>query len=203
MTIIGTIRDGITGLIASVEARTTTPTGNALNVQIGPGDPISNMPVVIDAAHHHLHEGETHQYTYAPAALANGNNLDHRFVVPTLTATTRTPHIVIELDSTGESWVYLYETPTTSANGTLQTVVNKNRNSATTPGSTVYLTPTVTAVGTFLSAWIVGSGKQSGGSTRESIEWDLKSNTTYLIRVTAKNANNVCLRFIWYEDLGT
>ena len=203
MTLIGTIRDGITGLLASVEARTTTPTGNALNVQIWPGDPISNMPVVIDAAHHHLHEGETHQYTYAPAALANGNNLDHRFVVPTLTATTRTPHLVIELDSTGESWLYLYETPTTSANGTLQTVYNKNRNSATTPGSTVYLTPTVTAVGTLISAWIVGSGEKSGGSTRESIEWDLKSNTTYLIRVTAKNANNISLRFIWYEDLGT
>lgn len=203
MSVIGTIRDAITGLVASVEARTTTPTGNALNVQIGPGDPISNMPVVIDAALHHLHEGETHQYTYTPTALANGNNLDHRFVVPTLTATTRTPHIIIELDSTGECWLFLYETPTTSANGTLQTVVNKNRNSATTPGSTVYLAPTVTAVGTFLSAWIVGSGEKSGGSTRESIEWDLKSNTTYLIRVTAKNANNICLRFIWYEDLGT
>ncbi len=49
MSVIGTIRDAITGLVASVEARTTTPTGNALNVQIGPGDPISNMPVVNNA----------------------------------------------------------------------------------------------------------------------------------------------------------
>ncbi len=42
-----TIRDAITGLSAAVEARKQTPTGNALNVQIGPGDPISNIPVVV------------------------------------------------------------------------------------------------------------------------------------------------------------
>lgn len=202
MSLIGTIRDALTGLTASVEARTGTPTGNALNVQIGPGDPIGNIPVFVDSPHHHLHEGEMHQYTYAPAAISNAATLNHRMVVPTLTATTRTPHIEIEVDCTGEAWVYLYEAPTTSANGTLQTVYNKNRNSATTPGSTIYLAPTVTTPGTMVSAWIVGSGQKAGGQSRESIEWDLKSNTVYLIQVVSKNASNICMRFIWYEDLG-
>ena len=40
------LRDPTTGLPARVEACTQTPTSNALNVQIGPGDPISNIPCV-------------------------------------------------------------------------------------------------------------------------------------------------------------
>jgi hypothetical protein len=34
-------QDPTNGLSARVEPRKQTPTGNALNVQIGPGDPIS------------------------------------------------------------------------------------------------------------------------------------------------------------------
>ncbi|MBK7366192.1 MAG: hypothetical protein IPI97_14840 [Nitrosomonas sp.] len=174
-----------------------------LRVFGGPTDPISDMPVFILAKHHHLHEGEMHQVTYPPAALANNASIDFRLVIGNLIPTTRTPHITIELDTTGESWLYLYETPTTTANGTQLTAINKNRNqTAIAPNMTVWQAPTVTAVGTMLSAWISGSGEKSGGQSRESVEWDLAPNKVYLVRVTAKNANNVCLRFIWYEDLG-
>lgn len=173
-----------------------------VRVIVGPSDVLSGIPIWLDLAHHNLHEGESHQVTYAPAAIANGATLDHRLVVGDLAPTTRTPHLVIELDSTGESWLYLYETPTTSANGTLQTAQNRNRNSAIVPNMTVYLAPTVTAAGTLLSGWIVGSGERSGGSGRDSIEWDLKANTVYLVRVVSKGANNIALRLMWYEDLG-
>ena len=175
---------------------------DGLRVFIGPTDPISDVPVTILYEHHQLHEGEAHQYTYAPAALSSGSSVDLRFVVGDLTATTRTPHAVIEVDCTVETWFYLYETPTTSANGTQQTVYNRNRNSSTTPASTVWLAPTVTSPGTLLTAGIIGSGR-NGSSSRESVEWDLKTSTTYLYRVTAKAASdNVCIRLMWYEDLG-
>lgn len=176
-----------------------------LRVYGGPTDPISDIPVVIDYPHHQLHEGETHQYTYPPAALANGNNLDFRLVVPAgLDPTIETPHAVIEVEATAETWVYLYEAPTTTDNGTQQTSQNRNRNkTATVPGSSVWLAPTVSVVGTLLSAWIIGAGNKTGGGTRESLEWDLKANTVYLIRVTAKaTGDNVCARVIFYEDLG-
>lgn len=173
-----------------------------VRVYTGPTDPISDISVGIDIAHHQLHEGEQHQYTYGPAALANGATLYHRLVVGDLAPTTRTPHLVIELDSTGESWLSLYEVPTTSANGAQQTVYNRNRNSVIVPNMTVWLTPTVTLPGTLLSSWIIGSGEKSGGNSRDSIEWDLKANTVYLVTVVAKNANNVCLRLMWYEDFG-
>lgn len=173
-----------------------------LRVYGGPTDPISDMPVFQDSPHHHLHEGEMHQVTYFPAAIANGATLDFRLVVGNLVATARTPHLAIELDTTGECWLYLYEAPTTSANGSQLTAYNKNRNSSSIPNMTIWQAPTVTTPGTAISAWITGSGEKAGGNTRESIEWDLKANTVYLARIISKNANNICARFIWYEDLG-
>lgn len=174
-----------------------------VRVYAGPTDPISDMIVTVDGAHHHLHEFELHQVTYGPAALANGATIDFRMVIGALTPTTRTPHLTMELDSTGECWLYLYETPTTSANGTQLTTYNRNRNpTAIVPNMTIWQAPTVTVPGTLLSAWIVGSGEKSGGNNRDSIEWALAASTVYLARIVAKNANNICLRNIWYEDLG-
>lgn len=184
-----------------------TPTAHtgeqAVRVLIGPSDPLGDTPVVLDFAHHQLHEGCSHQVTYGPAALAINTSVDFRLVVGNLTPTTRTPHLALEVDATLESWLFLYETPTTTDNGTQQTAYNRNRNSATAPNMTVWLAPTVTGTGTLLSAWILGSGNKGGGQSRDALEWDLKANTTYLIRITAKTASvNVAARIMWYEDLG-
>lgn len=174
-----------------------------VRVFIGPTDPISDIPITLDLAHHQLHEGESHQVTIAPAALALNNSIDLRLVVGNLTPTTRTPHVTIEADATTEAWLYLYETPTTTGDGTPQTAYNRNRNSATVPNMAVYLAPTVKAVGTLSSGWIIGSGTRGGGAQRDSLEWDLKANTVYLVRLTAKAAScDAALRLQWYEDLG-
>jgi hypothetical protein len=202
MSLIGAIRDAITGLTAAVTARSQTPAGNVLQVQIGPGDPISNIPVLIDYPHHQVHEGEAFQFTYSPAALANGNNLDFRIVVGAVTATTRVPHLVVEADCTAETWIHLYEAPTTSGNGTQKTAYNRNRGSAATPNATIWEAP-VTAAGTELNAAIVGSGNKVGGSDRASAEWPLAPSTVYLVRLTAKATGDiVCVRLQFYEDTG-
>ena len=173
-----------------------------LRVFIGPTDPISDMPVFVDAAHHHLHEGEMYQFTHGPVALGNGASLDFRVVVADVPATTRTPHVVAELDATGECWLELYESTTYSANGTAGTFQNRNRNVANSALTTIFTTPTVNALGTKISGWIVGSGEKAGGSGREAVEWPLKANTQYNYRITAKNAINICFRIMEYEDLG-
>lgn len=168
----------------------------------GPTDPISDIPVYVLMEHHQIHEGETHQYTYGPASLALNANVDLLFTVGNLTPTTRTPHFVVEADATAEAWLYIYETPTSTSAGTAGTTYNRNRNSATAPASSVQVNPTISVVGTLLSAWIVGSGRNGGGA-RESLEWDMAANKTYLIRLTGKAASNdVCVRLMWYEDLG-
>jgi hypothetical protein len=188
--------------IGDLAQRVQTPTGNALQVQIGPGDVISNIPVVILYEHHQLHEGETWQAGYGPAGILVAAVVDHLVKVADVAATTRTPHMVFELDSTSEVWIQIYETPTTTANGTPITCFNRNRNTAGSPTTTIFITPTVTAAGTLITSAIVGSGEKSGGSGRDANEWDLKANTNYLVRITGKNAGNVCMRFQFYEDMG-
>jgi hypothetical protein len=174
----------------------------AVRVAVGPTDPISDVPVFMDFPHHQLHEGETWQYTYGPAAMAQNAVLNFRIVVADVLATLRTPHVTAEVDSTGEVWLEIFETPTTSAPGTAATFYNRNRNIAGSPQTEIFTAPTVTAAGTKLSGWIIGSGQKAGNATKDSIEWDLKSNTTYLYRLTAQGALNIAFRLIQYEDLG-
>jgi hypothetical protein len=182
--------------------RSQAPTGNALNVIIGPGDVISNIPVVLLYEHHQLHEGETWQAGYGPVGILAAAVVDHLVKVANVTATTRTPHMVFELDSTSEVWIQIYEAPTTTANGTPVTCYNRNRNTVGSPTTTIFVTPTVTAAGTLITSTIVGSGEKAGGAGRDANEWDLKSNTNYLVRITGKTPGNVCMRFQFYEDLG-
>ena len=178
-------------------------TGNyALRVSPGPTDPISDIPVFIDYPHHQLHEGETWQYFYGPIAMLQNAVVNLRVVVANVIATTRTPHVVAEVDSTGEVWLEIFEAPTTSAPGTAAAFYNRNRNTAGSPTTTIFTAPTVTVDGTKLSGWIIGSGQKAGNATKESVEWDLKSNTTYLYRLTAQGALNVCFRLLQYEDKG-
>lgn len=192
----------ISGASASVGPRVQTPSGNALSVQIGPGDVISSIPVVLDYPHHQIHEGETWQYCYGPATMLQNAVVNLRVVVANVAATLRTPHVVAEIDSTGEAWLELFETPTYSAPGTAATFFNRNRNIAGSPTTTIFTAPTVSAAGTKLSGWIIGSGQKAGNATKDSVEWDLKTNTEYLYRITAQGALNVCFRLIEYEDKG-
>lgn len=169
------------------------------------GDPVnSSLLVGLDFDHHQVHEGESFQWTYGPAALANGASLDYRIVVGAVTATTRTPHLVIDIDSTVETWVYLYENPTTSSDGTAKVPLNRNRGSTATPNATFFEAPTVTGVGTLLTAYISGAGKSGGGAEPRGIsEWVLKPSTVYLVRATAKTTgDNVAIRYQFYEDTG-
>ena len=175
-----------------------------LRVYGGPTDPISDIPVHIDYDHHQNHEGEAHQYTYRLTALGNNATVYWRLVVPTYNPVIYSPHLRIEADVLAQTTVNLYETPTTTADGTLQTTYNRNRNlSAIAAGMTVFLAPTVTAPGTLLSAHTIGDATAGSSETLNFDEWILSSGKVYLIGATANAAgNSVCLRLKWYEDLG-
>lgn len=176
-----------------------------LHVAIGPYDPISRIPVVMDFDHHQLHEGEAHQWNWYGAV--NSTSKDVRLSVPELTATTRTPHLVMECIADGTALVYLYEGTTWTSGGSKSTSYNRNRNSSTTPGMAVYVAGgtalTVNVLGTLLwQGWIISSAKSSLSSDRNLAEWDLKTTTEYHFRVTTTGNANVLIRLNWYEDLG-
>jgi hypothetical protein len=217
MSLVGTIRDGTDGTVASVEARSQAPTkNNALQVQIGPGDVISYLPVVIDYPHHQIHEGEAFVYCdLQTGGLSSGNNFDVRLSVPTLTATTRTPHIVFELISDGTCEIYLHESVTWTSGGTAVAASatttgrnDRNRNTLTTPNLALYVSGgtalTVNNTGTVIYIWYLVTGKTSAGATDRAInEIVLKSNTEYMLRLTSRTSGlKFLIRLDWYEDTG-
>lgn len=208
MSVFGTIRDAVTGLTAGVAARTQTPSGNALQVQIGPGDIISNIPVLTLYDHHQVHEGETWRWSVYVSSLASGNSKDIQLVVPNITITTNVvtqcPHLRYEVVCDSLAQIFLYEAPTISVNGTSRTPINQERNGTYTVQLGIREDPTVTSVGTQIWQGINFASKTSAGSIDGADnEFVLKNNTTYLFRVTSGAAGaKVLIRLVWYEDLG-
>ncbi|KKL05878.1 hypothetical protein LCGC14_2601610, partial [marine sediment metagenome] len=92
--------------------------------------------------------------------------------------------------------------------GTAMLEVNRNRNSATTAGTTVTHTPGGSA-GTPTQMFScqfgipqAGGGRGGGGGAQVGrAEYMLKQNTKYLLTVTALSANdnNICVSIDWYE----
>ena len=182
--------------------RVYNDSGDALYIKGSP-DPINSLLLpTIEFDHHQVHEGEAFQWTYGPIALANGASFEYQLIVGAVTNTTRTPHLVIECDSTVETWLHLFEGPTITVAGTAKVPLNRNRGSVAACNAVLKETPTASADGTQLTAFICGAGK-SGGQARGAVEWVLKPSTVYLIRATAKTTgDNICLRMEFYEDTG-
>lgn len=198
---------GASGLPVAVKTRVQTPTGLAMQVQIGPGDVISNIPVVLEFDHHQVHEGEAWQYTYFPGSVGAGTR-NIRLSVPSVTATTRTPHMVLEVISDATTVLAtLFEGPTFSSAGSNDSarIRNRNRNVGGTAGMKVYISGgtalTVSATGLNLSTYFISSAK-STGTDRALSEWDLKSNTDYLIQLISTGTGYIVTRINWYEDAG-
>ena len=200
------IKDSLSETFASVEARKNTPTGNALNVQIGPGDPISNVPVVIEYDHHQVHEGEQHGYSNLTNSLASGSSKDFRINVPaTLDTVYEAPHMIFEVITTLEAEAYIYEGMTYAVGngGTVRTSHNRNRlGTPVTAATKIYEDTTPDTLGTNLWIGLTGSANRAGAQGRSLTEWILKPGD-YLFRVTSRAAGcKVLIRFEWYEDLG-
>ena len=149
-------------------------------------------PIVIDVEHHEIHCGDSYR-AIRKVDLGNGASDNILITVPNETGTELTQkkyHLTIQLDTELEADYSFYEAPTTTANGTAMTFYNRNRNSAFTTGLTIHHTPTVTADGTLLDGDHWGSGRNAGGAQRGELEWVLKNNTKYLLRITNSTSNN-------------
>jgi len=108
--------------------------------------------------------------------------------------------------SDGNLSVHMYESPTTTADGTPVTIVARNRASSIVPTHKVFSGPTVTGVGTILEhSHVYSTGSQgahlSAGQGALSEDWVLKPNTDYLIEITNDGAGdlNFVAKFIWAE----
>lgn len=168
-------------------------------------DQYSGAVGIIEQEHLKIHQGKG--FTLAKRLViddAGGATPAHEFlgVVPAGVF----PHFrSLQVVSDGGDFdVDFYEGATVSANGSLATPYNNNRNSSTEAGLLVYDGPTVTNDGALLEPILAPGTKQTGSFGSEgSNEWNLKVSTNYLIRITNLTAGAGTSRFtvnmFWYE----
>lgn len=169
------------------EDRRQTPTGPALNVQIGPGDPISNVPVVMDFEHHQVHEGETFRAQSVQASLGT-TTVKYGLTVPAFASTISGPHLLLSCDVyNGAARIDLYAEATFTSGAGI-TAYNRNRNVAGSPGMTV--TGGVTSTdGTLIESFFCAPGKFTSEGSRPASEWVLKSGAKYRVDLIGLVAN--------------
>lgn len=162
-------------------------------------DKVSASQVTVDYSHHEVHEGSAYVHRSAHTVLKAGV-LDHLIVTPD---TARWSHMVIGVEAIGSTIeVILYEDTITSADGTPMTVINRNRNHADDNTTTVFLTPTITNVGTPISDNSFGAGRNSaGGGGRDAQEMVLRQGTKYLLRLIEADIEATTINVVldWYE----
>ena len=163
-------------------------------------DNLSPTLAVIELPHLKVHEGFMFISSTITSSVADNASIDMMNKVGTIV----NAHAVFNTASGGESWVHLYENPTTSANGTAISSPNMNRCSLNIATSTVYMGPTVTTVGTNLSESFIPGGEKNqatGGQLRNTTEWVLDDNNVYLFRATNKSgsAADLSVEIEFYE----
>jgi len=175
-------------------------TGYNLKVSLDQVEPTTNSVQTIDYSHGELHNG-THYVVRNTALLAKAGTKDILIVTPN---TTKWAHMIFGYEANDAAVVgQFFEAPTYSAIGTLDGARNRNRNVADNNTTLVYNDPVITVTGTLLTTKAVGSGKNSGGGTRDNAEFILKQNTVYLLRITEGNiaATNINWELDWYEHV--
>ena len=162
----------------------------------------SDFPVVNVAVNHHrLHEGRAF---YAFHLINNGATLADQATIDFVFASAlgTNMHVTFGGACGGDAELLMYE-GTATTGGTLYTPLKRNRPSTITSNVAMVLNPTVTNVGTLISAdLIVGGGKtKSGGGGAEGLEYVLSSLTNYMVRLkNVSGANQVAyLSLEWYE----
>lgn len=143
--------------------------------------------VTVDDINAHIRAGVV--YTHIDVhEVANGASYYHMIVTPN---STLKPQFTYSVSATGECQIFLYEAPTTTANGTATSNYNHDRNNATANTVLIYHQPTVTSDGTMLEeAKIGGSGGNKQGANNASDRWILKINTKYLVKVISNASAN-------------
>lgn len=152
-----------------------------------------------------LHSGKFFFSNFYNAALGASANIDILLITGTVS-----PHVAAMADIGAAATLSIYEGVTVSANGSVLSAINANRNSSKVATAVAYSGPTVTGTGTtlLLNHYIPGgtTGNAVGGSSTDFAripEIVLKPSTNYLFRATNLSAGAVgaSLQLGWFEDI--
>lgn len=169
------------------------------------------VPMVVDSAHHEVHEGCAYLATLLNTSMASGSTSIIAFKTPN---TTTQLHFIFEFASKAEAHMELIEGPTWSTgSGSQLSIINRDRNSADTSlvledtgggftaTSNLISDPTTFTGTSILEVPYTWSTKQADtGKGRDLSEFILKQNSTYGLRLIADAASNAGqITLNWYE----
>ncbi len=191
----------------------------------GAFDSAGDVPVVIDFAHHKVHNGDTFTCNLSNATTNIGEMTVIAFSTPN---TTEWTHLTVDVSATHAATFGIYETTSIDDNeGTDLTVYNRDRNSSGT--STLYTCDTggaivIGKVSLFLETAAATANitkttaihveqigqagnpiNVKGGNSRGTREFVLKQNTQYAVILTDgtvdDSTSNIVLN--WYEHVNS
>lgn len=161
----------------------------------------SKSLVIVDFAHHKIHDGE-HYFFEEGIILGAAASREYLIVTPD---SDMLPHLTIRIKYGLAGSAEFYE-DTTKTGGTSLTPRNRNRSAGDLSPVTLTHTPSGTGDGTLLFDTTHGSTgggpNSSGGENRGESEIMLKPNSSYLFRVTSAEADNrITVLLNWYEQV--
>ena len=117
----------------------------------------------------------------------------------------KTVHGVGTVSSDAKCYIYLYEAPTLTNNGTGLTEYCMNRETDVSPTAAMFRDPAVSDDGTELACEVLGTaGKFTAtGGVVDGAYWILDHDKSYLIKVTNKSGTNsdISVGYEWHEHV--
>jgi len=166
--------------------------------------------LVIDHNHHEIHDGNTFMVNEA-YDLATDEVLQINIKTPNNSAELKYSHFLVNFNTQDEYEWYFFEN-TSTAQGTIFTPINFNRNSSKISNMKVYIdthttianaTASVhTAEATILMHGYIETGTRQGefgGIIETGREIILKNDTNYTFRAICNSAGWVSSNVVWYE----
>ncbi len=195
--------DGATALLVKIigsadgVSKVALTDGNGVDAEL---DPLVNALPVTETFHHLGHEGKVFIHGERHDGIADSANYDMLIRVPAGNA-ARQVHFRFNYVSKANTGtldvdVTLYKEPTTTADGSAETIVSTNDAEVKTTGVLMFSAPTVTAVGTYKTSVSMFGEKKSAGSKETSVpEWVLApsgaSARDYLMRLTNNSGGTI------------
>ncbi len=149
-------------------------------------DPKTGSLYTMDTQHAMTHEGRAYGVGMLFESVADNANAD---LLIRLNGSIEM-HVEMSGASTGAAWAYLFEAAVVTGSGTEVAAYNRRRVNSQGLGGTFYHTPTLASTGTTIIATLLPGAtnrKTSGGGTATGrVEWVLKSDTVYVMRMINK-----------------
>lgn len=167
------------------------------------GGDLDNSVVALEEPSQYMAQG--YAFSYVNTTIVS-NTAETR-LINIVNSGSRTMYIaklLLGATSTGSNWIdyIIYNNPTVTANGTLQTVAKLNPSSSLTSAISLYTSPTVTANGTRIYYYTGGVGNSQAQPifTSSNPYIMIPPSNSLLINGIAKANNTVAImNIIWFE----